>query len=126
MSKPKCKYRNCEKELPPDKIKKKAKYCNAHCRKLEYDARVLDKIRARHNETEQRFRKFHKAHPAVFRSLVDLAIQRQNRERISVKCLYEIARDLLGIRLDNTFTAFYARLLVEKYPKLESKIELRS
>lgn len=82
----------------------------------------------------ERFELFHAANPAVFRELARLAIERR-RAGITqgrIKALFEILRDRYELttrgerwKLNNSYTAFYARRLMETVPELRGWFETR-
>lgn len=90
------------------------------------------------------FWQFHLAHPEVYESLRALAfrVKRQGKEHYSIKALYETLRlsSLLSSEsfwintssnqpaehlLNNNYTAFYARLLMQNEPKLRGFFRTR-
>ena len=81
------------------------------------------------------FRRFHADNPHVYATLVKLARRwRRSRPRrkCSTKMLFETARwylDLRGagepIALNNNYTAFYARLIMDQEPDLQGIFETR-
>ena len=82
----------------------------------------------------QQFRAFHAANPAVYDWLRAnaLALKRRGRERYSMKTLLEVLRwhhdvetDSTDFKLNNNFTAYYARLLMQEEPELDGFFELR-
>lgn len=81
----------------------------------------------------ERFMAFHVANPHVLDALEALADQWLSRHsKVSVKALVERLRWESGIsthgdpyRLNNSWTAFYARLLVERRPQWADCIEFR-
>lgn len=81
----------------------------------------------------ERFAAFHGANPHVADALEALAAQwLARRPRVGVKALVERLRWESGIategdayRLNNSFTAFYARLLIERRPEWADSIETR-
>lgn len=92
----------------------------------------------------QRFAEFHQANPHVLSELLRLATARLERgeRRIGVKALWEELRESLikladddldrshhgqydSFKLNNDFTAIYARKLVELEKRLEGVIEMR-
>lgn len=81
----------------------------------------------------ERFMAFHAANPHVLDALEALAAQWLARHpKVSVKALVERLRWESGIsttgdpyRLNNSWTAFYARLLVERRPQWADCIEFR-
>jgi hypothetical protein len=84
----------------------------------------------------QRFEEFHKENPAVYSTLVWLAKQwarRTGNRKLGIKTLYERARWELELdttdqnpKLNNNFTAFYARLLMLNEPDLAGMFDLRA
>jgi len=81
----------------------------------------------------ERFEIFHAANPHVAKALEALAGQwLQRHKRASVKALFERLRWESGLqthgeayRLNNSFTAFYARLLIERRPEWADAFEIR-
>ena len=83
---------------------------------------------------EQRFVEFHDANPHVYQSLVRRAIRlrRSGVTRWGVKGLFEVLRWEYALqtrgdeyKLNNSFTALYARLLMEQEPALDGFFEVR-
>ena len=77
---------------------------------------------------EADFQRFHAENPHVYTALERLAFKLRNRgvERWGVKALWEVLRSELALntsepvgtfRLNNNFTAYYARLLMERNPE---------
>lgn len=85
--------------------------------------------------TAQRFEEFHRANPDVYRTLVRLAfewVNRTGRRRLGIKTLYERARWDIALatgdpdfKLNNNYTAFYARLIMAQEPQLADLFDLR-
>ncbi|OIN80342.1 hypothetical protein BMG05_13160 [Mycobacterium malmoense] len=83
----------------------------------------------------ERFERFHAENPNVYRTLRRLArawIKRTGCRRLGIKTLYERARWEIavetgdfGYRLNNDYTAFYARLLMARNPDLDGIFQLR-
>lgn len=84
----------------------------------------------------ERFEEFHKTNPAVYSTLVYLAKQ-WNRHtggrKLGIKTLFERARWELELetsdpsfKLNNNYTAFYARLIMLNEPDLAGMFELRT
>jgi hypothetical protein len=76
---------------------------------------------------EEKFRAFHADNPHVYTQLKDLALKmrRTGRERYGIKSLFEVMRWHRALRtteddfkLNNNYTSFYARLLMEREPEL--------
>ena len=85
-----------------------------------------------------RFLEFHSANPDVYRRLVELAWEvrgpnkeQPNKERWSVKAAFEVMRyEKLTTtgevwKLNNSFTAPYARLVMDQEPDLTGFFEVR-
>lgn len=85
---------------------------------------VTDTAGAERPSIEERFWRFHVAHPEVYRELAELARQAVDagRERIGIAMLFEVVRWSRTIaddgaedfRLNNDYRAHYARLLMER------------
>jgi hypothetical protein len=81
----------------------------------------------------EKFVLFDAANPHVARALEALAAQwLKHHRRVSMKALVERLRWESGIftqgnayRINNSFTAFYARLLIERRPEWADSIETR-
>jgi len=83
------------------------------------------------------FRRFHAENPQVYQHLERLAFKLKNKgiNRWGIKALWEVLRYELAIstngpvgtfKLNNNYTAHYARLLMERNPRdLEGFFELR-
>lgn len=86
-------------------------------------------------DTAQAFEEFHEANPRVYETLVRLArewVARTGQRRVGIKSLYEVARWQIQLettdgtfKLDNSFTAYYARLIDEQEPDLSGLFEFR-
>lgn len=79
----------------------------------------------------QRFIRFHREHPEVYKHLVHLAVEAQlaGRQRIGMKALYEKLRwDYMvdpmyrhtEVKLPNNFTSRYSRMIMENVPSLRN------
>lgn len=85
--------------------------------------------------TASRFESFHRSNPHVYRTLVSLAreyINRTGQRRIGIKSLYEVARWQLQLEssdgefnLNNSYTAYFARLIMAQERDLADIFELR-
>lgn len=92
-----------------------------------------DWLRNPGSKLERRFAEFHRACPEVYRELERrcLALRLAGRTRIGLKAAWEAMRfDRLlstapDLRLNNSFTALYARLLLFHHPELGDVIETR-
>ena len=81
----------------------------------------------------QRWEAFHRLNPQVFAAIERQALRlaAQGEKRIGVKAIAEdLRRGRLATtgddwRINNSWPAFYARLLVAKHPRLEGVIEMR-
>lgn len=86
--------------------------------------------------TAARFEEFHADNPRVYATLVDLArewIARTGRHKLGIKTLYERARWEIALatsdadfKLNNNFTAFYARLIMAQESDLDGLFDLRT
>lgn len=86
---------------------------------------------------ELAFWKFHKDHPEVYRLLVKFSLEwreaRGKDAQLGMKALFERVRwerymdmkDEEGWKLNNNYTAFYARLLMESDSRLKGLFQLR-
>ena len=83
---------------------------------------------------QQRFEAYHAEHPEVYRWLREMAFAavRRGRTRVGVKALYEVLRWKRnveagddGFKLDNSYTALYARKLMNENPELRGLFETR-
>jgi hypothetical protein len=82
-----------------------------------------------------RFTEFHRANPHVYRVLVDLArdwVTRTGRHNVGIKSLYEVARWQIAMqtsdadfKLNNDYTAYYARLIMLQEHDLQGLFALR-
>lgn len=95
--------------------------------------------RAAKPSIDQRFAEFFAKHPVVYGTLLQLAKERLARgdKRIGAKALWEELRVKLGkgelayadfdpkYKLNNDFTALYARKLIQNHPELAAVIEIR-
>ena len=84
---------------------------------------------------EQRFNAFHQANPHVYANLRCLALDAKRKGRqVGIKMLYEVLRwqyamqttDDSDFKLNNSYTSFYARLLMEREPELQGYFETRT
>jgi hypothetical protein len=82
----------------------------------------------------RKFREFHEANPEVYAKLVDLAVQLKHRGRKSygMKSLFEVMRWHRAMtttgsefKLNNNYTALYARLIMHNEPRLEGFFRTR-
>lgn len=83
----------------------------------------------------RRFERFHADNPVVYETLVRLArqwVSRTGRHRLGIKSLCERARwDIAFItddpdyKINNNWTAYYARLIMAREPDLAGLFELR-
>lgn len=88
---------------------------------------------ARKPTITEAFEAFHTANPHVFEEMRRLALARVARgeRRVGAKALWEELRESIRVRklgnwkLNNSYTAMYARKLLDAEPALVGKIELR-
>lgn len=79
------------------------------------------------------FERFHKANPHVYDALRAVALWcKRNNKKMGMKAIYERVRweysvqtDGEPYKLNNNFTAFYARRLMEREPELKGFFETR-
>lgn len=86
-------------------------------------------------DTAQAFEQFHADNPRVYGTLVRLArewVARTGRHKLGIKTLYERARWEIAIatsdpdyKLNNNYTAFYARLIMAQERDLAGMFDLR-
>ena len=79
-----------------------------------------------------RWAEFHQRNPHVYQALETLALRKcASGERFGIKALWEECRYELRVKasgaykLNNSFTALYARALIERRPELAPFIEVR-
>ena len=86
---------------------------------------------------QERFQVFHERNPHVFRELERMTNELilRGRKRISTKMLFEVLRydyymttddQSSDFKLNNSYTAFYSRSLIERHPDWLGLFELRS
>lgn len=85
---------------------------------------------------DQQFDAFHAANPHVYSNLRRLALDAARRGRkMGIKALYEVLRwqysmnttdDVSEFKLNNNYTSFYARLLMDQEPELAGYFETRT
>ena len=85
---------------------------------------------------EAQFREFHHANPHVYTELKELCVKvrragvrrfgiRTVWERLRWKAQFETSRLSAEYKLNNNYTRFYARLLMDQEPELEGLFETR-
>lgn len=85
---------------------------------------------------EQQFEAFHRLNPHVYARLHMMALDlvRRGRQKIGMKMLFEVLRwqhamtttdPASEFKLNNNYTAFYARLLMEQDKRLDGLFEVR-
>lgn len=86
-------------------------------------------------DLEQEFLDFHRSNPQVYEGLRRLALQlkRRGRRQYGIKSLIEALRWHQAMettdpdyKLNNNWSSFYARLLMESEPELDGFFELRT
>lgn len=81
----------------------------------------------------ERFAAFHESNPSVADSLEQIAAQwLVDHDRVGMKFVGEIARWQAGIQMpgeswaiNNSYLAFYARLMIQRHPEWSDAIHLR-
>ena len=85
-------------------------------------------------KVERDFRTFHRTNPHVLRSLIKLTsdLHEAGFNRIGMKMLFEVLRwqtmlETRGddFRLNNNYTAYYARLLMHRRPEFKGMFAVR-
>lgn len=84
---------------------------------------------------KERFERFHAAHPEVYTELTELTRQavRAGRRRVGMKQVFEVVRwhrfvrpdKAEDFRLNNIYTAHYARLIMRQEPDLFGVFDTR-
>ena len=89
----------------------------------------------RRQTNDERFADFHAANPGVYVAIVGLAIsaKRAGKGKWGTKAIFEILRWQYAMqtqgaeyKLDNTFTQYYARLIMANVKELEGFFETRN
>lgn len=99
-------------------------------------ARIMAHEAETNRDLQFAFEKFHQANPGVMKLLVRLAyeVKARGHERIGIATLYERARwEVLygptastdGYRLNNSWRAFYSRLIMDTEPELAGFFQTR-
>jgi hypothetical protein len=97
---------------------------------------VNTKIPRTLESNQERFDWFHANNPHVYRNLRALALAmktKRGKKRVGIKMLYEVLRYQYDIhtageeefKLNNNYTAYYARLLMAQEPDLAGLFEVR-
>lgn len=83
----------------------------------------------------ERFEDFDRSNPHVYRTLVRLArewVEQTGRRKIGTKALFEVARWQIALatsdpdfKLNNSYTAFYSRLIMRREADLSGLFDLR-
>ena len=81
------------------------------------------------------FAQFHRANPHVYQGLCRLAlkVKRAGHQHYGIKALFEVLRYEYalttisddGLKLNNNYTALYARMLMKQEPELDGFFNLR-
>lgn len=84
----------------------------------------------------ERFEEFHRNNPAVYSMLVRLArewVDRSGQRKLSIATLFERVRWEIALetgdhefKLNNSFRAYYARLIMHRIPALDGLFDLRA
>ena len=85
------------------------------------------------SDIDAQFAEFHRRNPQVLADLERLAAKllERGRKRIGIKMIWEVLRyehltaTSERYRLSNNYTSRYARLMIDRNPKLREVIELR-
>jgi len=122
-----CRYRKCRKALSDAKVRRHAEYCNRIHREAEYKLQKEDAKNALKTKRQIAFDRYFKKHPQVWNELkgeVSMRYCRGDRE-FSVKDYFFALKFSYGLRMDNTFMSYYARMLVEQHPRYSAIIKTR-
>lgn len=89
----------------------------------------------RSGSIEEDFWAFHMANPQVYAGLVRLAREwraRRGSQRVGMKMLFEVLRWHVALttqgdvfKLNNNYTSYYARLIMDREPDLDGVFEIR-
>lgn len=79
------------------------------------------------NRLETEFQAFHAEHPGVYRQFCSLAIEAVDRgfSRVSSDFLLHQIRWDNRLKINNNFSAYYARMFVKEHPRHAHLFELR-
>lgn len=118
--------------------RKNKSHCNSACRSLTYSKKADERKRNAVNRREDKFSKFHHANPWIYNTLVSLArqLREKGRTRYGIKALIEVTRwhfftqistdgNDQDFKINNDFTALYARLIMRQEPDLKGFFETR-
>ncbi len=98
-----------------------------------FDAPIVQPPMIRGATLAERFEAFHRLNPHVYAAIERQALRlvAQGERRIGVKAIAEdLRRGRLATtgddwRINNSWPAFYARMLIAKHPQLDGIIEMR-
>ncbi len=98
-----------------------------------FDAPIVQPPMIRGATLAERFEAFHRLNPHVYAAIERQALRlvAQGQKRIGVKAIAEdlrrgrVATTGDDWRINNSWPAFYARMLVKRYPGLANIIEMR-
>lgn len=89
----------------------------------------------REKTIEDTFWEFHAANPQVYDRVVQMArtAKARGRRKLGMKMIFEVIRwetflrtnDADGFKLNNNYTSFYARLVMDREPDLDGIFETR-
>jgi len=111
-----------------------AKYYNDLHRVRAFQAKAAERARIHQTELERKFLTFHRRNPHVYKQLVNLALtmKRSGRKKCGIKALCEILRWSHALKttgddfkINNTFTKFYSRMILEQVKELDGFFEVR-
>lgn len=96
---------------------------------------VAEHVGPRSGSIEKDFLEFHAANPLVYQRLVELTRQwtrRRGSRKVGMKMLFEVLRWEVAMKttgdfkLNNNYTSYYARLIMERNPDLDGLFETRA
>lgn len=90
-------------------------------------AQVADDLAAAQSRIQARFEEFDRAHPEVFRGLVEVAREARSRghKTYSMAAVWEVFRWNSRLPLNNDFRSRYARKIMAEIPELKGFFETR-
>lgn len=99
-------------------------------------AAVTGHVGPRSGSIEKDFDEFHAANPQVYERLVELACEwrkRRGARKVGMKMLFEVLRWEVAMKtrgddfkLNNNYTSYYARLIMDQEPDLRGLFETRA
>jgi len=102
---------------------------NARYKNPQHKGRYHNKMRRikKRERMERRFKEYHLAYPYKWVMIRDQILRSllNGKKNISVKRTVEVLREYRNLTIDNTYTALYGRMFIEKYPQYKDQIKIR-